>query len=319
MNYIHKSVMLKEILDNIDLKKGDKVVDCTLGGAGYTSAFSVKVGSKGRVISFDLDNLAIKNAEKIIKDNNYDNITLINDSFHNLKLGIKKIFKDEDVQNFKAVVMDLGLSSAQLDDMSRGFSFLKDAPLDMTFGGSGEDKNTTQEIINNKSEKELEKIIKNYGEERFAKNIALGIIKARRIKKIQRSQELVDIIRGSIPGSYAQNSKIHFATRTFQAFRIASNDELSRLKKVLPQALDILKLGGKLAVVSFHSLEDRIVKHFFKMESRDCICLPEIPLCKCGHKAKIKIITKKPLAASKEEIKNNPRARSAKLRIAEKI
>ena len=263
-----------------------------------------------------MDELAISNAEKIIKSEYLDNVTLINDSFHNLKSNLQDLGVEE---NFSAVVMDLGLSSAQLDGRKRGFSFQVDAPLDMTFGGSGEGSSITQDIVNYKKEKELEIIISQFGEERFARRIAGAIVKARRIKEIERSGELLEIIREAVPKSYVNSNKLHFATRTFQAIRIASNDELTRLEEVLPQALDVLGLGGKLAVVSFHSLEDRIVKQFLKAESRDCICPPEIPICVCDHKAKIKIVTKKPVIAGKEETKNNPRARSAKLRVGEKI
>ncbi len=307
--------MLEEVLDFIDLKKGDKVLDCTLGGAGYTCAFSDIVGSGGKVISFDLDNLAIENAKKIIEEKKLDNITLINDGFDNLKTRLLEIGEDGD---FQAVVMDLGLSSAQLADKKRGFSFKVDAPLDMTFGGVGEDGNATQDIVNYTRVEKLEKIISKYGGEKFARKISIGIVKARKIANIRRTEELVNIIEDCVPNSYINNSKIHFATRTFQALRIASNNELVRLEKVLPQALEVLKPGGKLVVVSFHSLEDRIVKQFFKKESRDCICPPEIPICVCEHKSKIKIISKKPIVTSAEEIKNNPRARSAKLRVGEK-
>ncbi len=315
MEYKHIPVMLEEVLGFIDLKKGNKVIDCTLGGANYTLAIARLVGDEGSVISFDLDNLAIKNAKKIIKDKKIDNITLINDGFDNLKERLSEIGEDE---GFQAVVMDLGLSSAQLVDERRGFSFQKDTILDMTFGGQGEDGNATQEIINYTREKELEKILSQYGGEKFARKIAAGIVKARKIVEIKRTGELISIIEDCVPSFYKNNSKIHFATRAFQAFRIASNDELTRLERALPQALNILKPGGKIAVVSFHSLEDRIVKQFFKKENRDCICPPEIPICRCEHKSKIKIITKKPIGASAEEIKKNPRSRSAKLRVAEK-
>ena len=240
---------------------------------------------------------------------------MINDGFDNLQARLAEI---EETDNFDAVVMDLGLSSAQLADERRGFSFQNDSVLDMTFGGDGENGNNTQEIVNYTRERELEKIISQYGGEKFARRISAGIVKARKIAEIKRTGELVNIIEDSIPASYVNNSKIHFATRTFQAIRIASNDELIRLEKVLPQALNILKPGGRLSVVSFHSLEDRIVKQFFKKENRDCICPPEIPVCRCEHQSKIKIISKKPIVASALEVKNNPRSRSAKLRIGEK-
>jgi len=315
MEYKHVPVMLEEVLDFISLKKGDKVLDATLGGAGYSSAFSKIIGHKGKVIGFDLDEMAIENAKAIIEREKIENITLINDGFDNLEKRLSEIGETE---GFQAVVMDLGLSSAQLDDERRGFSFKANAPLDMTFDGTGLDGNPTQDIVNYKRVEELEKIISQYGGEKFARKIAKAIVEARKIADIKYTKELVDIIEDAVPGFYKNNSKIHFATKTFQAIRIASNDELTRLEKALPAALKILKTGGMLVVVSFHSLEDRIVKQFFKKESRDCICPPEIPICVCEHKSKIKIISKKPVTASSEEIKKNPRSRSAKLRVAEK-
>jgi len=185
MKYKHVSVMLEEVLEFIDLQVGDKVVDCTLGGAGYTTVFSEKVGSTGKVFSFDLDSLAIRNAEKLIKDSKIENITLINDGFDNLAA---RLLEKNENSGFKAVVMDLGLSSAQLDDAKRGFSFLHDTPLDMTFGGTGEDHNRTQEIVNYTSDRELEKIISQYGEEKFARRIANAIVLARKETAIKRTK-----------------------------------------------------------------------------------------------------------------------------------
>lgn len=316
MEYKHISVMLEEVLTYTKLSKGFFVVDCTLGGMGYSREIAKRVGSEGEVLAFDLDPMAIRNAEKTIKKEKINNIKLANRGFDELKevldeLGIKK--------KCDAVVMDLGLSSAQLDDRKRGFSFQYDSELDMSFSGRTEKENITQDIINYKREKELEKIISQYGEERFARRIAKAIVNKRKEFQITKVSELLDVIESAVPRSYVASRGIHFATRTFQAFRMASNDEIGRLERVLPQILDALKPGARMAVVSFHSLEDRVVKHFFKKEERDCVCPPESPVCICDHKAKIKIITKKPLLASPEEIKENPRSRSAKLRIAERI
>ncbi len=313
MEYRHIPVMLSEVLNFSAVQLGDKVIDCTLGGAGYTQALAEAVGETGQVFSFDLDPLAIKNAQTIIHKKKIKNIKLINDNFANLQNNLLQLGQTND---FQAIVMDLGLSSAQLDDEQRGFSFRFDAPLNMSF--AGEHNNKTEEIINLYSEKKLEKIIREYGEERYAKNIARAIVIARQSVAIKTTKELVEIIKKVLPYKYRYNSRIHFATKTFQALRIASNEELDNLTKVLPQALNLLRSGGRLLVVSFHSLEDRIVKNFFKKESRDCLCPPEIPVCRCEHQAQIKIITKKPVLATQEENEKNPRARSAKLRVAEK-
>lgn len=313
MEYKHVSVMLKEVLDSIGLKEGDRVVDCTLGGAGYTKEFSKMVGLSGEVLAFDLDKMAIENAKKVFEKENIKNVRLVNAGFDTLEENI-----EADDKGFDAVVMDLGLSSAQLDDERRGFSFLRDAPLDMKMGSDGSD-DTTRYIVNSYKVDRLAEILKDYGEERFAKRIAERIVKKRQETEIKTTFELINIIKNSFPKGYIQKSKIHFATKTFQALRIESNEELKRLERVLPQALKILKTGGRLAIVSFHSLEDRVVKQFYKKESKDCLCPPEIPVCRCDHKAKIKIITKKPIEASTEEVKENPRSRSAKLRVAEKL
>ncbi|PLX28089.1 16S rRNA (cytosine(1402)-N(4))-methyltransferase [Candidatus Parcubacteria bacterium] len=312
MKYKHIPVLLKEVMENACLKKGDFVIDCTLGGASYTLELAKKVGEKGKVFSFDLDKRAIKNAQVKIKEEKLNNIELINAGFNEIDNRIKE-------KEFALVVMDLGISSAQIDDLGRGMSFRSDAVLDMTFEGLGEEDNETIEIVNYAKEKELIRILKEYGEERFARSITKSIIRVRREKKITKISELLEAVRGGVPTSYLHKSKIHFATKTFQAIRIASNHEIERLESALPQALNKLKEKGRLIVVSFHSLEDRVVKNFFKDESRDCICPPEIPVCRCNHKARLKVVNKKPLEAGKEELLKNPRARSAKLRVAEKL
>ncbi len=222
---------------------------------------------------------------------------------------------DENVK-IDGIVMDLGFSSAQLDDESKGISFQNDAPLDMRFGENspGED---TEYLINNYSEKEIAGIIREYGEEKFASNIAKKILEQRKIKKIKTTKQLAEIVEQAIPKKFRKG--INPATKTFQALRLKANDELGNLKEVLPSGVELLRKGGKIAVVTFHSLEDRIVKHFFKDQAKDCICPPQFPICNCNHRAELKIITKKPISPTEEEIKNNPRARSAKLRVAEKI
>ncbi|MEA3463890.1 MAG: 16S rRNA (cytosine(1402)-N(4))-methyltransferase RsmH [Patescibacteria group bacterium] len=310
--YQHTPVMLNEVLEYLNPQPDQYFIDCTLGGAGYTIAIAKKIEPKGKVLAIDLDDLAIKNAESQIKRQKLKNIILVNDNFKNLSKIAKKYFSNKKING---IVFDLGLSSAQLQDRNRGFSFQKDALIDMAFGQS---EISTINIINKWKEEELKKIIKEYGEERFAKKIARAIVDYRKIKQIKTIWQLIEVIKSVIPKRY-QYGKIHPATRTFQALRIATNNELENLRQVLPQALDLLVSGGMAAVISYHSLEDRIVKHFFKTESRDCICPLSYPACRCQHKARIKILTKKVIRAGEEEIRNNPRARSAKLRAAEKI
>lgn len=314
--------MLDEVIEYLRPEAGGKFIDCTLGGGAYARAISELVGDKGEVLAIDLDRDAIKNTEERIKKEKIKNIKLANGNFKDLSKIIKDIYKKESLGEFDGIVLDLGLSSYQLEDRARGFSFRIDAPLDMSFGQKYEDSehegNKTKNIVNNYGEEELVRILKEFGEEKFAGNIARNIIKYRKEKNINSTGQLVEIIENSIPKKF-KNGKIHPATKTFQALRIATNEEINNLEEVLPQALRLLKKGGRLAVVTFHSLEDRIVKHFFKFESRDCVCPPKFPVCQCGHKAGVKIITKKPVLPTREEILKNNRSRSAKLRVAEKI
>ncbi len=314
MEYQHEPVMLREVLEYLNPAKGKFFIDCTLGGGGYTFALAERAGKEGRVLAIDLDEMAIENFKsKVESRKSKDNIILVQDNFRNLAEIVKNNFENE--IKFDGIVFDLGLSSAQLADRNRGFSFQADAALNMAFGQGVKE---TTHIINNYNQEELERIFREYGEERYAKSIARNIIKARTEKPIVRTGELVEIIRRSVPAVY-KNKKIHFATRTFQALRIETNGELDNLEKVLSQAVGVLKEGGRIAVVSYHSLEDRIVKNFFRQESKECLCPPDFPICSCGHKARFKILTKKAIEAPLEEINKNPRARSAKLRAAEKI
>ncbi|MBU1922542.1 16S rRNA (cytosine(1402)-N(4))-methyltransferase RsmH [Patescibacteria group bacterium] len=326
MKYAHTPVMLKEVMEILNPQLGQMFIDCTLGGGGYTLELARRVGERGKVLAIDLDETAIDNAKLQITNYKLQNIVLVHDNFKNLSKIIQKSFKDKTIK-FDGVVFDLGLSSAQLEDRSRGFSFQLDAPLDMAFNQRTKNKEQrTEEIVNIYSENEIAQILYEYGEERYARRIAKGIVNSRKNKKIETTFGLVEIIRKAVPIQYIRNRKIHFATRTFQALRIATNDELNNLREVLPQAVALLKKGGRLAIISFHSLEDRIVKNFFKQESQDCLCPPEIFVCQCQHKASLKIISfqkdeggkKKFAVPSKEEIANNPRARSAKMRAGEK-
>ena len=246
-------------------------------------------------------------------------VILKRENFADFSMVVKKY----NFRPINIVLLDLGVSSYQLDEDTLGISFLKNQPLDMRIGGelSGYDSRTTAaEILNNWQEEKIKEIIKEYGEERYAKIIAKNIVISRKVKKIELTQQLVEIIEKSVPASYkSKRYKIHFATRTFQALRIAVNRELDNLKNALPQILEELSPGGRVAVISFHSLEDRIVKQFFVKESKDCICDSEVPVCVCHHKKQLKILTKKPIIPSEEEIEKNPRSRSGKLRVAEKV
>ena len=287
--------MLLEVLKYLEAKPGQKFIDCTLGGAGYTTALAEKVGSKGKVLGIDLDELAINNATEIIKQKKLKNIVLAQGNFKSLKSIISSNFKEG--TKFDGIVFDLGLSSAQLDDESRGFSFKGERPLDMAFGPDN-DKSSAA-ILNNYQLLELTKIFQDYGEEKHSYRIAKAIVEARKIKKFEKTSDLVELIEKTIPFRF--RSKIHPATRIFQALRMETNDELDCLKEVLPLAIDILKRGGKIVVVSFHSGEDRIVKRFFKDNEA------------------LEVLTKRPLIPENDELYANARARSAKLRAARKI
>lgn len=298
MPYSHQSVMLEEILKYLQAKSGQIFVDCTLGGAGYTLALAQAVGPSGRIISFDLDQAALANAQEEISRQNLKNIILVQDNFKNLEKIVAVNFPSN--HKFSGIVLDLGLSSNQLADETRGFSFQGTRPLNMAFG---EDiSRSTAQIINNYSLLELTRIFREYGEEKRAYQIAKAIVAARRQQSFKTTADLVAIIEQAVPPRFYQ--KIHPATRIFQALRLETNDELASLAQVLPQAANRLAVNGRLVVVSFHSGEDRIVKRFFKDK--------ELPF-------NWQIITKRPLTPTDQEISANPRARSAKLRVAQKL
>lgn len=300
MSYHHTPVMLPEVIEYLNPKTGEIIIDCTLGGAGYTLAIAQRVGEKGKVIAIDADEMAIENAKGKIENEKLSNIILVNENFKNLSAIINQI----GLEKVDGVVFDLGLSSAQLEDATRGFSFNSAATLNMEFGSrnQGSGIRNTEEIVNKFKPEELEKIIREYGEERFAKKIVGAIIKARRLKPIANSRELAAVISQAVPAKY-RYGRIHPATRTFQALRIATNDELTNLKVALPQAADALAAAGRIVIISYHSLEDRIVKWFLRERQ---------------NQGAVKILTKKVVTATKAEMKNNPRARSAKLRAAVK-
>jgi 16S rRNA (cytosine1402-N4)-methyltransferase len=317
MNYQHTPVLKTEIIKWLAPKPNQNFIDCTLGRGGLALEILKKIKPKGKVLGIDLDQEAIQSVKAKIQNPKSkifeNNLILVQDNFKNLTKIYNEYFAGLPIHG---VLIDLGASSPQFDDPRRGFSFNKDAPLDMNFDQKGGLK--ADEIINKWSQVELTKIFKEYGEERFAKRIASNIVTQRKTTAITRTKQLAEIIKTSIPAKF-QSKKIHPATKIFQALRIAVNDELTNLRQVLPQIVEILEAGGRVAIISFHSLEDRIVKQFFSQESKGCICPPSFPVCQCNHSSNLKILTKKPVIAGKEEVQLNPRARSAKLRVAEKV
>lgn len=307
----HYSVFLKEAIEYLNPKLNQNFIDCTLGDGGHTKEILERISPQGKVLGIDMDKRAIEVVQKRL--NKFKNrLILVQDNF----LNIKQITYDVGFSKISGILFDLGLSWGELGDQERGFSFLSEGPLDMRFDKRSE--LTASDIVNTYSQRDLENILKNYGEERYARGIARGIVNSRKENFIQTARDLVEIINQSVPKKYL-HSRIHFATRTFQALRIEVNDELNNLKKVLPDAFELLEPGGRMVVISFHSLEDRIVKHYFKELAQGCICPHDFPKCVCNNKPKIKILTKKVIKPGESEIKQNPASRSAKLRAIEKL
>lgn len=310
MEFIHKSVLLDECIDSLNIKPEGIYVDGTLGGAGHSLEI-VKRLDGGKLVAFDQDMDAIENA-KIKLAEYMDRVILIHSNFENL--GEK--LDENGITGIDGLLLDLGVSSYQLDTPERGFSYMHDAPLDMRM-----DKSLTEsawDIINRYSEAELSDIIRNYGEENWHARIAAFIVERRREKPIETTFELVEIIKAAVPRK-ARDENLHPAKRTFQAIRIAVNRELDVIEKVIREATEKMNRGGVIAIITFHSLEDRIVKNVFRDLSAGCICPPEFPVCTCNTVAKLKLLTKKPIISSKEELEENPRARSAKLRCAVRL
>lgn len=302
----HIPVMLEACMRLMDPQPGGKYADGTLGAGGHSEAILKASSPDGKLISFDLDPVAIAIARERLEPYG-DRVRIIQDSYVNLG----RYAEENSLDGF---IVDLGVSSMQLDRQDRGFSFLQDGPLDMRF--SPEQPLTAADLVNQLPEEELARILWLYGEERKSRQIAAMICAERERNKIVTTAQLRDVILSAAGNS---REKIHPATRSFQAIRIAVNGELDAVEAVLPAAVKALKPGGRLLVISFHSLEDRIVKNYFKTESKDCLCPPEQPVCTCGHKAVLRELTRHPVTADDEEIKLNPRARSAKLRAAVKI
>ena len=285
-------------------------MDGTLGGAGHSSQIAARL-TTGRLIGIDRDPVALKAAGERLKPFG-DRVTLVHSNF----CEIQSVLRDLGISGVDGILMDLGVSSPQLDDAERGFSYMADAPLDMRM--NGEDSLSARDVVNTWSYEELRRILYDYGEERYAPQIAGAICRRRESAPIETTMELVDIIRSAMPPA-ALREKQHPAKRSFQAIRIAVNDELGSVEKVMADAIPCLNSGGRLAVITFHSLEDRIVKNGMANAAKGCTCPPNFPVCVCGNKPKVKLISRKPIVASDVELEANPRSRSAKLRVCEKL
>lgn len=307
----HVSVLLSECIESLDIRDGYTYVDCTTGGGGHSLEIAKRLGENSRLICFDRDENAISAAKERLKDY-LDKITFINSNFSELE----NVIKDLGINNLGGVLADLGCSSFQFDCPERGFSYMHDARLDMRMQIDA--PLSAYNVVNEYSESELKRVIYEYGEERFAPRIASAICKARADKPIETTFELSDIIKGAIPAA-ARADGPHPAKRTFQAIRIEVNAELDTIRPMIMSAAKYMAKGGRIAVISFHSLEDRLVKLSYKELASGCTCPRDFPICVCGKKPQIKELTKKPILPSEEELENNPRARSAKLRVAEKI
>ena len=308
--FYHVSVLLQECIDGLNIKPDGIYVDGTLGGAGHSSQI-VKRLENGRHIGIDRDPVALKAAGQRLAPY-AGKVTLVHSNF----CEIKQVLEDLNIEGVDGILLDLGVSSPQLDDGERGFSYMADAPLDMRM--NSEDTLSADTVVNTWPQEELKRILYEYGEERYAPQIAAAICRRRAVSPIRTTLELVDVIRSAMPPA-ALREKQHPAKRSFQAIRIAVNDELGSVEKVMRDAIPCLNKGGRLAVITFHSLEDRIVKNAMTAASRGCICPPNFPVCVCGKKPQVKLITKKPIVSGSEELERNPRARSAKLRICEKL
>ena len=311
VNFSHKSVLLFECIEALNIRDGYTYVDCTAGGGGHSLEIAKRMGNNSRLICFDQDSDAIKAAKERLAEFS-DRVTFINENFSSLG----SVLEELKVDNLGGVLADLGCSSYQFDTPERGFSYMNDAPLDMRMNKDA--PLSAYNVVNEYSEFDLRKIINDYGEERFAGRIASSICRARSESKIETTFQLSEIIKSAIPAAARVNGP-HPAKRTFQAIRIEVNAELDVISPMVASAADKMVSGGRIAVISFHSLEDRIIKHAFKELSSGCTCPRDFPVCVCGKAPKIKEISKKPILPSEEELLENPRSRSAKLRIAEKL
>ncbi len=303
---VHIPVLLDETIDGLAPHPGADLIDGTLGAGGHTEAWLAATAPDGRVLGFDLDAGALEAARERLAHYG-ERVEFAHASFATMG----DIAPERGFAAVDAVLLDIGFSSMQIDDPARGFAFSADGPLDMRF--DRDQPVTAATLVNTLGQDELADLIYEYGEERHSRRIARAIVAAR---PFHHTGRLAEVVAGAVPRS---SERIHPATRTFQALRIAVNDELGALERALPQAVDLLKPGGRLAVISFHSLEDRIVKHFIREAASDCICPPDLPVCVCDHEPTLRPVNRKPITASDAEVNANPRSRSAKLRIAERL
>ena len=308
--FYHVSVLLDECIQALNIKPDGIYVDGTLGGAGHSSQIAARL-TTGRLIGIDRDPKALKAAGERLAPY-ADRVTLVHSNFSQLD----EVLDSLGIEGVDGILLDLGVSSPQLDEVERGFSYMADAPLDMRM--NSEDSLTAHEVVNTWPREELRRILYEYGEERYAPQIAAAIERRRADKPIETTLELVDVIRSAMPPA-ALREKQHPAKRSFQAIRIAVNDELGAVGRVLEVAVPKLNKKGRLAIITFHSLEDRLVKNGMAANAKGCTCPPNFPVCICGNKPKVKLISKKPIVSGPEELERNPRARSAKLRVCEKL
>lgn len=313
----HITVLKDEAIQGLNINPNGIYVDCTLGGAGHSEMIAAQLSSNGLLIGLDQDETAINHAREKLSTYG-ERVVLVRRNFRHLEqvLTELELQHDKDHPEVNGILFDLGVSSPQLDQVERGFSYHEDALLDMRMDQSA--KQTAATIVNTCSEQEIRRILFEFGEEKFARQIARRIVQARKTQPIETTGELVELIKEAIPAA-ARRTGPHPARRSFQAIRIAVNDELNALQEALLQSINCLAPGGRLAVITFHSLEDRICKHFFAKFVERCTCPSDFPQCVCGNEAKIKIINRKPIVPSDEELASNVRARSAKLRIVEKL
>lgn len=310
MEFVHIPVLFEETIKYLNIKPGGIYVDCTLGGAGHSSEIARRMQPGGVLIGIDQDQNAIEAAGRKLSE--FKNVIIVKNNFRNLK----EVVRNAGFDKVDGILMDIGVSSHQIDEDERGFSYMNNGPLDMRMDVTG--GTTAEDLLNNASQQELKRIIKDYGEEKWADRIAKFICDEREKYRISTTFQLVDIIKMAIPAA-ARREGGHPAKRTFQALRIAVNDELNVLETALNDAVELLGNGGRVAVITFHSLEDRIVKSIFNKLERPCTCPPELPVCVCGKEPMLKVLTRKPITASAEELEINSRSKSAKLRAAERV